>query len=527
MSNKKNIDRLFQEKFKDFEVTPNDAVWNRISESLPQKKKKRRVIALWWQIGGVAAAVALLLTVGVSLFNSDPAVNQDTPIVDTDNKEKVTPTLEDTNVQNKTNLQNKQEDLKTTNESKSKVAEVDTNSSENQTEDNFTTTKQSNGDKVKKLISGSSQKSKVAENTKTDELSNTPIKSNGILKNTNKDATTKVASNSTKENTNKIQNDNNAVISNKEIKDVIKNEVNKTKEAVVGNNSSEKDNVAQNSNASNNKDENTTTLVEDINKESIEDAIAANNKTNNEKEKDKQNRWSIAPNVAPVYFSSLGQGSPVHSQFNENAKSSDVNMSYGIAGSYAINDRLKVRAGVNRVNLNYTTSDVIGFIGSEAVSRGVSAQFSNLDFSSGVQSVSLVSSSMINRATMPDAFNTQFVGDLDQRFGFIEVPLELEYRLIDKRFGVNFIGGFSTFFLSENEIFANINGNSTLIGEANNINSTSFSANLGLGLDYSLSKQWNFNLEPTFKYQLNTFNNTSGNFRPFFIGVYTGVSFKF
>ena len=41
MNDKKNIDRLFQEKFKDFEMAPDDAVWNRISESLPKKKKKR------------------------------------------------------------------------------------------------------------------------------------------------------------------------------------------------------------------------------------------------------------------------------------------------------------------------------------------------------------------------------------------------------------------------------------------------------------------------------------------------------
>ncbi len=71
MNDKKNIDRLFQEKFKDFEVAPNDAVWDRINESLPKKKKKRRVIALWWQIGGVAAVIAYYLTVGVSVFNSD------------------------------------------------------------------------------------------------------------------------------------------------------------------------------------------------------------------------------------------------------------------------------------------------------------------------------------------------------------------------------------------------------------------------------------------------------------------------
>ena len=134
---------------------------------------------------------------------------------------------------------------------------------------------------------------------------------------------------------------------------------------------------------------------------------------------------------------------------------------------------------------------------------------------------------MLGISSAPETFNTLVSGDLDQRFGFIEVPLELEYKLVNKKFGVNVIGGFSTFFLNENEIFADIDGASTLIGEANNINGTSFSANFGLGLDYNLSKQWNINLEPQFKYQINTFNNTSGDFRPFFIGVYTGLSFKF
>mgnify|MGYP000353444670 CR=1 FL=1 len=46
-------------------------------------------------------------------------------------------------------------------------------------------------------------------------------------------------------------------------------------------------------------------------------------------------------------------------------------------------------------------------------------------------------------------------------------------------------------------------------------------------LDYNFSKQFQFNLDPTFKYQINTFNNTSGNFKPFIVGVYTGLSFKF
>ena len=105
--------------------------------------------------------------------------------------------------------------------------------------------------------------------------------------------------------------------------------------------------------------------------------------------------------------------------------------------------------------------------------------------------------------------------------------MEIEYKLLDKKLGLNVIGGFSTFFLNKNEIFADIDGTSMLIGEANNINNTSFSANFGLGFNYNFSKKWNINLEPQFKYQINTFNNTFGNFRPFFIGLYTGINYKF
>ena len=54
MSDKKKIDRLFQEGFKDFEAQPDDAVWKRIEAKL-EKKKKRRVIPIWWQYAGVAA----------------------------------------------------------------------------------------------------------------------------------------------------------------------------------------------------------------------------------------------------------------------------------------------------------------------------------------------------------------------------------------------------------------------------------------------------------------------------------------
>ena len=69
MINKKHIDRLFQEGFKDFEATPSDAVWKNIAATLSAKKGKRRVIPIWWRYAGIAALLLLLLTVGGIFLN--------------------------------------------------------------------------------------------------------------------------------------------------------------------------------------------------------------------------------------------------------------------------------------------------------------------------------------------------------------------------------------------------------------------------------------------------------------------------
>ena len=51
--------------------------------------------------------------------------------------------------------------------------------------------------------------------------------------------------------------------------------------------------------------------------------------------------------------------------------------------------------------------------------------------------------------------------------------------------------------------------------------------NLEEGRGFRLSEKIKLNLEPTFKYQINTFNNTSGEFKPYFIGIYSGFSYRF
>ena len=118
-------------------------------------------------------------------------------------------------------------------------------------------------------------------------------------------------------------------------------------------------------------------------------------------------------------------------------------------------------------------------------------------------------------------------GSMVQQLGYLEVPMELNYRLLDNKFGINVIGGVSSLFLLDNAVSLESNELVTEMGAANNVNDVSFSTNIGLGLDYKINNALKINLEPMFKYQLNTFNNTSGEFRPYTIGVYSGLRFQF
>ena len=82
-------------------------------------------------------------------------------------------------------------------------------------------------------------------------------------------------------------------------------------------------------------------------------------------------------------------------------------------------------------------------------------------------------------------------------------------------------------FLNQNNISLVANGVEMEVGRANNLNNIHFSSNVGLGFRYNFWNSFNANFQPMFKYQINTFSENSGNFRPYFIGLYTGISFSF
>ena len=85
----------------------------------------------------------------------------------------------------------------------------------------------------------------------------------------------------------------------------------------------------------------------------------------------------------------------------------------------------------------------------------------------------------------------------------------------------------STLFLNNNSISLLTDGMEMNVGKANNLNNIHFSSNVGFGFKYNFWKSFDANFQPMFKYQINSFSENSSNFKPYFIGLYTGFSFSF
>jgi len=499
MSDKKHIDRLFQEKLKDFEATPSDKVWESIEKELHGEKRKRRILPLWWQMAGVAAVLALLFVAGNFVFNDSSKIDSTIPIVNSKDSTNASGTSSETNtVVNNEDSQSDEvnkpaEDLNSLNKS-DKTSNQKINTASANTNNKVNSEIEKNGTNTNALInnstSGPNNTASIASNAKSQDAIN--------------------SSNLPELNPIAIENGQDK-IANGALVDTQKNDAN-TIVADVQTKSTEVSEINE--------------KISEEEPKSIEEAIAELENINEEEEK--LNRWNISTNVAPVYFNAIGNGSSLDNQFVGNSKSGQVNLSYGINGSYAINKKLKIRAGVNKVDLGYNTNDVIVYKGVPvAISSAVNRTSSNINLDKSASNTSILSSQNLGFAAVPEVITSDFKSSINQELGFIELPVEIEYSVISKKFGVNVIGGFSAFFLDNNKIYTTLNRDKSLLGEANNINNTSYSANFGLGLNYDVSDKIRFNLEPTFKYQINTFRDTSGNFQPYLIGVYTGLSYKF
>jgi len=231
-------------------------------------------------------------------------------------------------------------------------------------------------------------------------------------------------------------------------------------------------------------------------------------------------KWSVGPTVAPVYYNSLQNGSPLNDDLSNNSKSSDNALSIGVKVNYQVSNKFFIQSGVNKVELAYNTKNVNALISSSKNA------FNNIN--TDKTGVILTPASNLANNGSPNELNKSSVsGDLNQSIEYFELPIEMKYNLYNKKIGLNLVGGFSTLFLSNNSVSMVTQNSVTDLGDANNLNAINFSGNVGVDLDYKISKSWYLNVAPMFKYQFNTYSGNSGNFRPYYFGLYSGLNYKF
>lgn len=230
-----------------------------------------------------------------------------------------------------------------------------------------------------------------------------------------------------------------------------------------------------------------------------------------------ESKFTVATIFAPIYFNSFGDGSGIDAQFKDNSSSGNSSFSYGVKVAYQLTNKFSLQSGVNLINLGLTTNNIY-------VTPGVAVVgFSNLSANPLVSRSADISSLKENELNSDNTSG----GSLNQVFGYVEIPVEVKYSVTDGKFGINLVGGFSTLLLNRDEVFVETNSFSQSLGSSNNLRPLNFSGNIGLDIDYSLYKNLFINVSPMFKVQTSTFSKNSGSIQPYYLGVYTGLNYKF
>lgn len=263
----------------------------------------------------------------------------------------------------------------------------------------------------------------------------------------------------------------------------------------------------------------------------------------------KKVRWMVGAQVSPAFNVSGSSHSQVYASNMLNSANNPVDIGGGISVEYKKGKRLSLQSGVYYSGMGQASGNSTRSSGNNnymfaSADRG--AEYFNtsvnidtksskmiMNSSAGVIEFNSVPSGIVLGSNLDEkamVSNAVVVSDARfvQNFKYIEIPLYLRYTIIDSRFDLDMLGGFSSNLLVGNETFMERGDGKNLVGKTQDMQLLNYSGTLGVGLKYGLSKRFFLNVEPRVKYYLNSLNNNSSvTYKPYTIGVYTGLSYEF
>lgn len=255
-------------------------------------------------------------------------------------------------------------------------------------------------------------------------------------------------------------------------------------------------------------------------------------------------RWSVGAAFSPIYSFRDAEGFTMNGSESGNYESGVISYAGGFQVSYRTTSRLAVESGIifNKMGLAIGAPGIQIFeqsfdfapLGEEANRSNIVAISNSVGNIVSKSGDIYVNSYKVNEFTALNAENNNMTSELftdqgiRQYLEYIEFPLNLRYSVIDRDLEVQLVAGMSTNLLIDNYVTMETTEGTQEIGYLTNIRTLNYSGNAGFGLIYHLHSHFSFRIEPRFRYFLNSVNDhTLPSTRPYTIGIYTGINFRF
>jgi opacity protein-like surface antigen len=250
-------------------------------------------------------------------------------------------------------------------------------------------------------------------------------------------------------------------------------------------------------------------------------------------------RFLVGASLSPAMEFSL-QGQDLRLNELKNGESGRSSYTTGLTFGYKISDRLTIHSGIGLASIGQTITDIDVFAGLSDFYSVKSNYLYTVQTASGLilagntdlylaDSKNRVESLIQGTMDDPSKYNlTQVGSDIRQVFRYLELPLMLRYKVIDRKVGLNLSGGVAYGFLVDNMAYTGEGSDIVRIGHTEGINPHNFSSQLGLGMEYNISSNVSFNFEPVFKYYVTPLGELTGSpYKPYSLGFFSGFFFKF
>ncbi|MCZ8197997.1 MAG: hypothetical protein O9267_10350 [Flavobacterium sp.] len=505
MGNRKDIGTILKEKINRLDKSPNENGWNAIQTEL-DKKKSKKVFLLYWLSSLLIISLGILIT--SKLLLNQPKNNDTIHLENRLNKIK----------ENRNNTNNKSKDSNQIKiEAKSKHTNLTNEASEKIEENN-----------------------KINITTKNNKVSKTTLNNSNPVN--EKHAYNKKSTSNKRISALKSKEDK-STFKSKKIGSVSKRKLKKKKSSSILEKNNFGTNIFQNDSSSKNSEKGNTkfsTSSSNENKDSnviikdklISDEKLSIQKTGNKLEKEKLNQISkdsikkknealktkkdsvskiiekeryvtVFIYGTPTFYKPLNENFILDNSLKNNPTTSKTQLSYGAYLCFQGTDNLSIRLGYGKNNIKYSTQNV----------TINTSNFSNIDYDSGVSNQFIYSQS--NNSKSMSVF---------QELSYTDIPFEIKYKILKKKVGFNAIFGVNFLLLEKNEVsIVTENGLKYKIGKTGNLLKQSFGANIGLGLDYKISKRIKINVEPMIKYHFKDIENRKSD--SYIFNILTGIEF--